>query len=397
LLRHRRFLFWEVLIVTGVVIIFSLIAKPTFTSSAQILPPVEDESDLSSLSSMLSGGGLGNLARLGSGLRGTQSSDMIAAILNSRTIRERVIDSCDFMNVYKFQTSREAAVRALGDLTKVRVTDEGIIDLSVNAKSPSYAAKLATSYVNELDRFLRESNMSRGRSMRIFIGERIKQSQQDLADAEDSLTTFQKLNRVTAVDDETKAALDAYATLKAKKITSDIDLEFAQGLAGTDNPFVQNLHEQDEDLAHQLSDFEVGGKSGSDFGIGGSVPLKAVPEVAGEYMRLLANYKLQQELYGMLVAQYEQARITEVRDTPEITVLDPPTAPEQRSFPRRTRMTLSAFAVSLIAGLLISFLMEFWEKQKQDPSAWQEWRQIGQVLAAEARPVTRWFRRRRAK
>ena len=394
LLKHRHFIFWLVLIVTVVTMLFSLIAAPIFTSTAQILPPTGDETSVMSLPSILGSTGLSNIARLSSSLRGSsQSSDLISAILLSRTIRERVIDSCDFMNVYKFQKDQEEALRALSEMTKVHVTDEGIVTIAVEGKTAAYAAQLANSYVTELDRFLRESNMSRGRNTRIFVGKRLEEAKQELNTAKESLVTFQKANRVTAVDEETKAAVEAYAKLRADKMKADMDLQFATDLAGDANPYVENLRQHNVEFERQLTDFEQGHAGTPGFGVGSGVPLSGVPAVAAEYMRRLGDFELQQELLALLEQQYEQAKITEVRDTPAITVLDPPRVPQRRSFPKRGVMTITAFVISLFTGIMLSLVMEFWEGQKGNPKTWQEWQRIATVLKDEARRLIRPRRR----
>jgi capsule polysaccharide export protein KpsE/RkpR len=381
LVKHRRFIFWDVLLVTVAVAGYSLVAPKVFTSQAQILPPVE-ETDALSLPSILSQSNLSKLARLGGSIRGATSSDLIAAILASRTIRERVIDSCDFMGTYRFKKF-EPALKKLKELTRIQVTDEGIVVLAVGGKTAVYAARLATVYVNELDRFLRESNMSRGRMMRIFAGQRLAETEAELSAAEDSLTSFQKKHGVTAVDEETKAAIESYARLQAQKISLDMETRIAESIGGPSNPYVQGLQLRNQKFRQQLAQFETGGSArgpGAGFGVGLAVPFKALPDVAAEYARLLTNYRLKQEVKALLVQQYEQARMAEVRDTPAISILDPPRVPERRSFPKRVRMTLIAFVVSLTVGVLCALLAEFWNREKQNAAGWQEWQQIAHML-----------------
>ncbi|MEO0108707.1 MAG: Wzz/FepE/Etk N-terminal domain-containing protein, partial [candidate division WOR-3 bacterium] len=344
-MKHRRLIFWEVLAVTALTALYSLVAPPIYTSVAQILPPVSEETGISMLSSMLSTGNLSSFARLGSTIKGTQNSELVAAILRSRTIRERVIDSCDFLRIYKFKNKRENALKKLAEMTKVRVTDEGIVVLAVEGKTAQYAAQKGNDYFSELDRKSSEPNTSRGRSKRILVGKRLAESESELRAAEESLTSFQKNQRVTAVDEETKATVETYAKLKAEKLASDVELEFARAIAGSANPYVDALRQQNEEFARALARMEQSGTGG--FGVGGGVPLKGVPDIAAEYMRRLADYKLKQELRALLMEQYEQARILEVRDTPAITVLDPPRVPEKRSHPKRARMTLLALCLSL--------------------------------------------------
>lgn len=374
MVKHRRFIIWDVLLVTAGVAVYSLLAPKVYTSQARILPPVE-EASMISLPSMLSSFSTGGIARLGGNLRGTQSSDLVAAILTSRTIAERVIDSCDYLRFFK-KRKLETALKALRKNTAIGVSDEGIVGLAVSARNAEYATQLARSYIAELDRFLRESNMTRGKNTRIFVEKRLAEAEVELALAGDSLTAFQKRHRVAAVDVETKAAVDAYAELQAEKAKIDIELRLATDLAGTENPYVLTMRQRQTEVDRQLAGLEQG--TGKGFGIGFGVPLKGIPDVAAEYVRRLAEYRTKQELCNLLVQQYEQARITEVRDTPAITVLDAPKVPEERSAPKRTRMTLTAFFLSLAGGLAIAFLLESWQTQSDESR--QGWRRVRDAL-----------------
>jgi capsule polysaccharide export protein KpsE/RkpR len=382
LARHRRFIFWEVVLVTVGVTVFSLVAGPVFTSKAQILPPAGDEAGPMSLPSLMSSVGFNGMLRLGGSLRPTQASDLIAAILGSRTIGERVMDSCDFLSTIKGKKSRENALRALKGATRIGVTDEGIIALQVSGRSPAYATRLATSYISEADRFLRESYMSRGHNMRTFVGQRLTEVETELAAARESLVSFQKSHRITSVDEETRAAVDAYATLQAQKLAQDVELQFAEGVSGADNPYVQNLRQRNAEFDREVARLEQGDGHGR-FGMGFGVPLSGVPDVAAEYARRLMNFRLKEELRSLLLQQYEQARISEVRDTPAITVLDPPRVPEQRSWPKRKNMVLLALVTSLIVGALVALLLEAWDQQKQNETTWQEWQRIAHLLGLD--------------
>lgn len=378
LVRHRRMVIWDVVLVTLAVMVYSLVMPPTFTANAQILPPSE-ETDLFSLPSIISTSNLSRMVRLGGSLRGATPSDVIAAILTSRTIGERVMDSCDYFTVSRIKPGHwETALRNLRDHTRVSVGDEGIVALSVDARTPQYAARLANAYLTELDRFLRESNMSQGKAMRIFAQQRLLQNDTELAVAQESLTAFQKRNRTASVDDETKTAIQTYAKLQADKAQLEFQLNVAQQAGATDNPYVQSLQQRTEEYQRQLAQYETGGATG--YGVGLSVPFRALPDIAARYARLLADYQTKQEVRVVLQQQYEQARMTEVRDTPFITILDPPRVPERRSAPKRAKMTLIAFVLSLIVGVILAFIAETWDRQKQDPQTWRGWQAIAHDL-----------------
>ncbi len=81
--------------------------------------------------------------------------DLIISILESRKMRDRVIEdlnlkvSDDKDSIQQLQKSIERGVRVV-------VNDKGIIKLSVRTKSPKLSAKIANSYVDNLDYFNRQ-------------------------------------------------------------------------------------------------------------------------------------------------------------------------------------------------------------------------------------------------
>jgi tyrosine-protein kinase Etk/Wzc len=357
LLRYRRFIIWSVVLSTVGVAVFSLVTPQTFRSTAQVLPPT-DEQDLLSTTSLLQSPTLSKMLRLGGSVRGGTSSDLLAAIFRSRTVQERVLELCNFKAEYKIKAKGvEDALKRLNKLTSVSTSDEGIVRVSVDARSPALAAEMANTYVAQVDRVLRESNMSRSRSVRIFLEQRLVQSDSELARATDSLVRFQSEHKLVALDDETKAAVEAYAKLKAQELSYDFESGVADKVMQPDNPYAQQLKRQSAQLRQQLSAFEAGaGVPG--YGIGSSVPLHQLPEVSAHYVQLLTDYKLKQELKGLLEEQYEQARIKEVRDTPAISVLDEGKVPERRNYPRRTKMALTALFASLVIAVCLAAAFE---------------------------------------
>jgi len=80
------------------------------------------------------------------------------------------------------------------------------------------------------------------------------------------------------------------------------------------------------------------------------------PQLQFEEVRLKREVDLVQTVYAQISTQLEQARIQEVRDTPAISVIDPPVEPVRRSSPRLTLLLFTggvlgaAFATILVLG-----------------------------------------------
>lgn len=79
------------------------------------------------------------------------------------------------------------------------------------------------------------------------------------------------------------------------------------------------------------------------------------PELSFERERLQRAVGLRQEVFTSLTQSYEEARVREVRDTPVITVIEPPTVRTQPKPRGRVRRVLLGFVFGGFIGVLVVF------------------------------------------
>lgn len=89
--------------------------------------------------------------------------------------------------------------------------------------------------------------------------------------------------------------------------------------------------------------------------------------------RLTRKVVARQQIYTELAQAVEQAKIDEVRDTPAITVIEPPVPPIAPN-PRGTiPKTIKNFVFGLLVGTFLSFILDFLKRSgSRDPDAIQE-------------------------
>jgi capsule polysaccharide export protein KpsE/RkpR len=316
---------------------------------------------------------LSRLARTGL-FRSATSSDLVASILQSRTIGEQVVVDCDIMQEYKIKKSIEKALKLLKKITKISVTDDGITQINVEAKKPDLSANIANSYITYVDKFLKESNMTRGKNMRVFVEKRLSTAEVELKQTSDSLKTFQEVHKVVAIDEETKAVIDAYAQLKSELLKREMELAISKDVSAPDNPYVLSIKREIDEFQNKLNEIETGKEPGKGYGVGFAVSFNKLPAVAAEYAQRLRDCKVQEEIYALLLQQYEQAKILEARDTPNITILDYARIPEKKSFPKKFSIIFVIFITSLTLGIFIAIAIEYFESMKHnDPNTFQNW------------------------
>jgi len=106
-----------------------------------------------------------------------------------------------------------------------------------------------------------------------------------------------------------------------------------------------------------------------------------------EANRLSREVQLKQEIFLTLTKSHEQARISEVRDTPVLTVIDSAVPPILRTRPRRTIGTIVAGVLAGLLGLAAAYAMEFRgrarSQNRPDYRALQQaWHEARQEVAA---------------
>lgn len=96
------------------------------------------------------------------------------------------------------------------------------------------------------------------------------------------------------------------------------------------------------------------------------------PQLLLEYSRLQRQVDFRQQLFTTLSQAYEQARIDEVRDTPQLTIIDRPEGSARKvgSLIKDLAMWL---VIGAILGLLLAVGVEFVQRQRAlDPAAFQQ-------------------------
>jgi len=119
------------------------------------------------------------------------------------------------------------------------------------------------------------------------------------------------------------------------------------------------------ELRKQLQIMESG-KAGKDRLPGDRLrpAITSVPALALEYGRLTRDLKVQETLYALLVSQYEQAKLTEARDTPTVQVLDPAVPVERKSRPKISLNLLIAGILSMLIAIFWAFVREALDRRK---------------------------------
>jgi len=354
----RKSIIKNQLIIIVITIIFVFIIPKTFTSTALLMPPTSETGGIGSIM-----GALSNLPFGGMMSQTNDESLSTIAILKSRTLSEKVIKKFNLIDFYGVPNI-DKALMSLSDNTNFEVEDEGTISISVDVdtewlhsveseeKAKNQCTDMAIYFVKQLDLINKSLKTEQASFHREFIGERYRQNLVDLKKAEDSLKVFQEKHKMVALPEQTLAAIEAAAALKAQMLSNEVKLGVMLGALNTNHPDIENIKKENSELSKKMNELEygvnvIGYKKSNLFPV-----LADVPELGVELVRLKREVEIQNTLFIFLTQQYEEAKIKEAKDTPTVQILDYPQIPQLKSAPKRVLILIFCIIITFFVNVL---------------------------------------------
>jgi uncharacterized protein involved in exopolysaccharide biosynthesis len=366
--RHRRFL-WNVLWMSALLsTAVALILPRHFKSTARLVVP--DNQASTSVSGMLSRAAGGMNSGLGldpSTLLGLRTPGAFyAAVLQSRTVQDRLVERFDLRTHYKKKYYQDARKKLAGNTDVLEEKKSGVITLTVTDWDANFAAMLARSYIEEMNRVAVDLNISGAHLEREFLEERLKDARIDLDQAALELSQFSSKHSVTDIQQQGRTMMDAAAELQGQLIGSEAELKGLEQIYSDDNFRVRTLKARVAELQSQLKKMvgnytapgEVTGEQA-----GGTYPaVRTLPALGYRYQELYRETKTQETVFDFLTQQYEIARVEEARELPVFRVMDKPDVPEKKSSPIRSLVVALSVFCAMLIGCWWVVVREKWEQ-----------------------------------
>jgi uncharacterized protein involved in exopolysaccharide biosynthesis len=257
-------------------------------------------------------------------------SDIFCAILSSRTVQEATIRRFDLMKEYH-QKSMEPALREFRRHAKVTMAADGTITVSAEDPSPVRAAGIANAMIEELDHYNVGRRNLQARRTRIFLEGRVAETDSLTRGSEAALRAYQESHHVIAPVEAEQTNVAPIADLMARKISLQVRLSVLRSYLREDNEEITQQRSELDELNRQLG---------------------SMPRVENELARLTRDVRLYQQVYTLLSAQLEDARLREFLNTPTVTVLDPAVPSERHSAPVRRLWVAGAVILTTLVTAL---------------------------------------------
>jgi tyrosine-protein kinase Etk/Wzc len=360
--KYKKFIFINSFIFVVCAVCIALVLPKYYTATAVIMPPDEDKAGLSQL---MAGLPMKNLLGAG-GLGDSKMEDVFISILQSRRNKLSLVNKFDLITVYKFNKMKkyfiEDVLKEVDENVFYSATELGTIAIGATDKDPKRAADMANFMVANLNAIYVELKTGKAKLFRQFLEERVAIAKNDLQSVELQFNEFQKNNNIIELEEQTKATIEAGATIEAQIVAANIELKITKEIYGSNSFKITTLEDKLKALKQER--YKYSNNTTNDI----FPAIKNVPDLSLKYYRLKRDLKVQELVFQFLTEQYEQAKFEEAKNTPFIQVLDNATPPEKRSKPKRTRLVLIAFFFSVLEGLFIVKCIDYYMLIKSNGS-----------------------------
>lgn len=322
--------------------VISLLVTPLYTANVTLLPPQQNGSSGAAALAQL--GGLSVLGQSGLGLK--NPVDMYVSLMRGDNVEDAMIQRFDLAKEYDTKHRFETRKMLGGSVNIEANPKDGLIRLSVTDANPARAAELANGYIEEFRKLSSTLAISEASQRRLFFEQQLEQEKDKLSKAEEGLKQTQQATGLVAMDAQARTMIQSTATLRAQIAAKEVQISGMRTYAASGNTDLVLAEKELQSLRGELA------RQGGDRGGGDLSATSKLPQAGLEYVRKSREVKYNETLFEILARQYEAARLDEAKEGAPIQVVDPATAPDHKSGPKRLYYgifgLLGGFSVSVL-------------------------------------------------
>jgi len=361
----------------------ALVLPDVYTARTSMLPAGAQQQQSGSAAALAALGSLGGLA--GSAAPKT-SDDLYMRLLASESVVRPLAAKFDLQKRYKAKTF-EALRLAMPKYVRISGDKKaGLIIVEVDDESPKFAADLANAHADEIGKLLSRLAVSEAQQRRAFFEVQLKESKENLIQAEQVLRQVQEKSGVIVLDQQAGAIFKGVAELKARIVEREVRLKVLRTATTAQNPDVIMLTTELSALRSELARMEsaapadgTSGTAGARRGAG-DISVSKLPAASIDYVRALREVKFQESMLGSMLRQFEIAKLDEAKDTPVLQQVDVAIPPDRKAKPARSIIVLiSTFAALLFSAMYVVLRRYFGLARDHNPEGAQAWSTLRQA------------------
>ncbi|HYW06373.1 MAG TPA: Wzz/FepE/Etk N-terminal domain-containing protein [Longimicrobium sp.] len=318
------------------------VLPPSYTAHAVLIPSVYDRPSGGAAGGAIPGAFAG---LMGAGVNPQQQ--MLATVLKSRTLRERVVAA---------ESARSAPAevnRLMKGLQLERRADNGSIDVGISSRDPEQAARIVNLFPAAINEVMGGVANEAARRKQLFLEAQVRDAREELSRSEERMLVFQQTRNVPEPEGQASRTLEAAAALQSTISAKELEVAQLRRTSTPDNPRLRAALADLSGLRGQLSQLTSSSSSSEIF-----VPLRRGPELRVASARLLREFKEDEQVYATLTGALAQARLDANNNLPVVSVLDPATVPVVPTSSTRLVLMVST-VMGLLGGAAVVLALEY--------------------------------------
>lgn len=344
---HRRWFIIGIMGFSGLAaVIISLLLPNWYLAETRLLIPGQTSSGL--LSSVMSGRIGGGASSLLGGLVSDYQQEL--AILDSRTVKQSVVEEFDLIEVYDLADSDSPmnyAIQELGGNIEFVVDNEyNYLAIQVYDKDPQRAADMANFFVLTLNQVGIDLSTETARAYRQTVEKRYQEMDDSLSTVLLTLRAIQEETGILDLPAQGTAFVEGLTDWRSQIFLAELEFDNLRFLYGPNHSQTRAAQQAVEQAKKSYEQALEGQERLM------PVSQDSLPGVALKFAELQKEVAILTTLMEFARPVLEEAQLTEERAAKSVQVLDPAIPPTDKARPSRAAICV----VSTFSGFLLSLL-----------------------------------------
>ncbi|MFP4382687.1 MAG: GumC family protein [Spirochaetia bacterium] len=333
-------------------------------------PEVEvllQESTGGGLSSALGSGDLGALSALvGIDSRGGTSNAALAQeLLKGNTVLDQIAGEFNFTDRFNFQENATTAARNMlrASLETEYNNSTGILTISYSSTDPVFATEILNATVRILEERFNELTQQQLASDKTRLLQRLEKARMEMEQAQEELLEFHTRTGIIDPTEQVTALAEKISENISKLYEAELELELLKEQYPAESTQVVRQQIKINKLQELLEELRTGFNTYS----AQVIPQNRIAGIAAEFLRLEANFELQQQFYTSLRVKVETTELEETGNEKTFQIIEAAEVPEVKAGPSRGKLCIIVTLIVFFLSVFLSFIFEYFDRVKQDP------------------------------
>ncbi len=296
--------------------------------------------------------------------------DILTQMVKSSEVAQKVIKELNLSVLTKAKRVKdcELVLKRKVNIGIVGPKTSGVFTLSVTDKDPQLAFKITESYLKNLQEMITQITAGAAKNLLKFIEDKLIQTREDLSRAGDELREFKIKYGIAELRKQGEVIVQSIADLQLELSKTETNLGVLERQYTGIDPEVIRTRTKIAEMKgkiRQLQGTGIGSLSTDPPEIGKrpeTPTIREIPDLSMKLGDLEQQVQIQNDIYKLLMVQYESTKIEATKEARIIQVIDKLTVPEDPEPRKAKQNTMIAGVVGLMASVMLVFFVEFLKK-----------------------------------